>query len=121
MKCSNCNNEVYENLNYCTKCGNKINNEQEKKIPRCFDVFAKLGFGIGLASLISCIFFGFGIFFAEHGIVFSALGKKSIKRKKMANVGLTISIISLILNVVIFTISCLYFLYLLLIIYAFTR
>lgn len=102
MKCSVCNIEFNDDSKYCCYCGNEL--EKEKKAPKCFDVFALIGFIMGLVSLIMVFCFGFGIFFADHAIVFSALGKKAYKYRKMANAGLTISIISFILNLIVFAI-----------------
>lgn len=102
MKCSNCNVEFVEDDKYCSYCGKEL--VEEKNVPKCFNIFAKLGFILGLVSLGLISFYGLGIFFADHAIVFSALGKKSKNHRKMAKAGLTISIISLILNVIIFSI-----------------
>lgn len=100
MKCSNCNIEFDDDLKYCCHCGREL--KQEITVAKCFDVFAKLGFSLGIVSLCLFLCFGIGILFADHAIVFSALGKKSIENRKRANAGLIISIISFVINLIIF-------------------
>lgn len=118
MKCNSCG---YENntddleVKYCCNCGKELNSDvidldtTEKPVPKCFDVFAKIGFYVGLFSLIGCIFFGMGFAFSEIGIVFSALGKRSKINKKYADRGLVLSILALILGVIIYVICCVLF------------
>lgn len=113
MKCPFCNEEVHDNINYCIYCGNKVINIKEKHVPKCFDIFAILGFWIGIVTLSLSLFFGVGLFFADKGIVFSALGKKSIKHNKKANAGLVTSIISIVVNYILFSLSCIFFVLLL--------
>lgn len=108
MNCPFCNEEISATSKYCINCGKEIIKE-EKHVPKCFDVFATLGFWIGIVSLILGLFFGYGLFFVEHGIVFSALGKRSIKNKRKANFGLIISIISLIFNIIMVIVSWIIF------------
>lgn len=113
MKCQYCGFENEEGAKYCAGCGEKIIEaeyvepviEQESPhVPKCFDVFAKLGFGLGLGGLIGCIFFGLGYIACVPGIVFSALGKKSIEFHSKANVGLILSIIGTIVGFLIYVI-----------------
>ena len=99
MKCSLCNIEFDNDLKYCCHCGREL--KQEITVAKCFDVFAVIGFIMGLVSLVLAAFFGIGIYLVVPGIVFSTLGKKSINDRKKAKAGLIISIISAVINFIV--------------------
>ena len=111
MKCNVCGKENIDEAKYCSGCGNELVAEvtgevveepQTPHVPKCFDVFAKLGFGLGLGGLIGCLLIGLGYIAAIPGIVFSALGKRSIEYHGKARAGLVLSIIGTILGLVIY-------------------
>jgi hypothetical protein len=111
MKCNLCGRENIEEAKYCAGCGNELVEEvvaeafeesQKPHVPKCFDVFAKLGFGLGLGGLIGCLFIGLGYIVAIPGIVFSALGKKSINYHAKAKTGLVLSILGTVLGIIIY-------------------
>ena len=66
-----------------------------------FDVFGLIGFISGIAALIISVF-GFGIFVFWIGIVFSCIGRKSIRNKKFADYGLLFSIFSFVIAILLF-------------------
>ena len=66
-----------------------------------YDVFGWIGFISGIVTLVLAVF-GFGIFVFWIGIVFSCIGKKSIKNKKLADYGLLFSIFSLVIALLLF-------------------
>ena len=66
-----------------------------------FDVFGWIGFISGLAVLLIS-FFGFGFFVFWIGIVFSCIGKKSLKNKKLADYGLLFSIFAFVVAIALF-------------------
>ena len=105
MKCIHCGNEFKVNGNFCPYCGKEIkaevvqNNEQKPHIKKCFYVFAKVGYGLGLGAFIASFipFFNFfAIFVGIAGIVFSALGNRTNPTKS----GLKFSIAAVIISIV---------------------
>lgn len=111
MKCNVCGLENAEEAKFCAGCGAKlleevtpevVKQQEEPHVPKCFDIFAKLGFGLGLGGLIGCIFIGLGYIVAAPGIVFSILGKRSIKCRDKANKGLVLSIIGTVVGFIIY-------------------
>ena len=111
MKCNVCGLENVEEAKFCAGCGAKlleevtpevVKQQEEPHVPKCFDIFAKLGFGLGLGGLIGCIFIGLGYIVAAPGIVFSILGKRSIKFRDKANKGLVLSIIGTVVGFIIY-------------------
>ncbi len=128
MNCNNCRGEVDVNATYCPHCGTKIQNndvnygELTSSVPKAsgskkvWDIFALVGFGIGIGSLGGFalgLLLGFGNPFSGfsinilgctagvYGIVFSALGKKSIVNRSKARLGLVMSIIGTIIGFII--------------------
>jgi hypothetical protein len=123
MKCNVCGKENIDEAKFCAGCGNELAETVEAEViedgnaeiaqepetphvPKCFDVFAKLGFGLGLGGLIGCIFLGFGFVAAMPGIVFSALGKKSIKYHNKAKKGLVLSILGTVIGIIVYFAFC---------------
>lgn len=66
-----------------------------------YDAFGLVGFISGIAALVISVF-GFGIFVFWIGIVFSCIGRKSIKNRKFADYGLLFSIFSLVIAILLF-------------------
>lgn len=123
MKCNVCGKENIDEAKFCTGCGNELvetveaevieddatvtaKEPETPRVPKCFDVFAKLGFGLGLGGLLGCILFGIGYVVAIPGIVFSALGKKSITYHEKAKKGLVLSILGTVLGLIIYFVVC---------------
>ena len=123
MKCNVCGKENIDEAKFCAGCGNELvetveaeiiedgvvettNEPETPHVPKCFDVFAKLGFGLGLGGLIGCILFGIGYVVAIPGIVFSALGKRSIKYHNKATKGLVLSILGTVIGLTIYFVVC---------------
>lgn len=126
MFCRKCGKELRENAVFCDQCGEKVEvveeaivveNEvidvttqpvEEQQVERGpWKAFAKVGHILGIVSLATmwipflvCCATGF------YGIVFSALGKKSVENKQIASKGLKMniaaSIVSFVLTVVIY-------------------
>ncbi len=110
MYCKECGKLLNENENFCTNCGEPISNNikvetKEHHVPKCFDIFAMVGYGLGLGSIIGFMTGPFATVVAIYGIVFSALGKRSIKKHDKASTGLTLSIVATILSFI-FYVSC---------------
>ncbi len=123
MKCNVCGKENIDEAKFCAGCGNElvetveaeviedvtveaVEEPQIPHVPKCFDVFAKLGFGLGLGGLIGCLLFGFGYVVAMPGIVFSALGKRSIKYHNKARKGLVLSVLGTVIGLIIYFVVC---------------
>lgn len=110
MKCLNCGYEVEKEDNFCPVCGTPISKPVEAeydtepdalpKQAKCWSIFAKIGFGFGLAGLICCWIYTIGIELATAGIVFSALGRKSYEYHSKAKTGLILGIIGTALSFV---------------------
>ena len=118
MFCQNCGERLVDGVKYCPNCGAQINKEVVTEVvstpsapreARCWSVFAKVGFGLGLGGLIGCILFGLGFVVSIHGIVFSALGKRSSTMHNKARTGLILSIIGTAVGVFIYYL-CIYLL-----------
>ena len=138
MYCENCGRKYPKGTVYCEYCGAKLkedvfedegvnpqnNAAQENsdtgvqanptyqcypKQPKCWTIFAKLGFAFGLVSLIGSFIPFIGIAFVDlsiPGIVFSALGKKVYDPNvhSKASTGLVLSIIATITTILMFII-----------------
>lgn len=104
MKCLKCGYEVEGNARFCPVCGAEIYNPIETecntlpKQAKCWSVFAKLGFGFGLAGLICSWIYTLGIVIAVHGIIFSALGLRSYEFGSKAKTGLILGIVGTVLG-----------------------
>ena len=127
MFCRKCGKELREDAVFCDQCGEKVeiteeaivvDNEvvdvieqpEEETVERGpWKAFAKVGHILGIVSLATmwipvfvCCSIGF------YGIVFSALGKKSVENKPIADKALKMniaaSIVSFVLTVVIYSI-----------------
>ena len=114
--CSNCGRELQAEEKFCPSCGTSVETEnvvdevnvEEVKtpsVPKCFTIFAKLGYIFGLVSFIISFIPFVNILACELGpvgIVFSILGKKDpfmiLKSKK----GLKLSIWGTVLGIVLY-------------------
>lgn len=110
MYCSKCGNKLEEGQLFCPLCGTKyidatqeVNNEtlevtdNAEKPSKVRTVFAAVGCGVGIWSLVFCWIFYLSIFTAIPALVFSILGFKSERHRGLAIAGLTCSIIALVL------------------------
>lgn len=126
MYCRKCGNELRENAVFCDSCGAKVevveetvvkepevveevatvvedtpvvNKTQEPRGP--WKAFATVGHILGIVSL-SFVWFPYFVCcsIGVYGIVFSALGKKSIKNNQKAQKGLVMSIVATTVNFV---------------------
>lgn len=108
MKCSICGNEVTNDVVFCPICGSKIEKDiieevstaEKPRNAKVWDVFAKLGWGLGLAGLICSWIYTLGLSLAVPALVFSILGKKSFKFANKARGGMIMSIIAIAVNFV---------------------
>ena len=106
MYCRYCGAEVNEEKGYCSSCGARLKEEaetvatvtgetSEKKQLKCWHVFANVGFGLGLGSLIGFWLYSISIFTAIAGLVFSILGSRSEINAGKAKKGIILSGIAL--------------------------
>ena len=117
MYCKNCGAEISENSAFCPNCGAKVAVEQQptnyeynpyqqysepkRSGAKVWDVFAIIGFVVGIVSIASC-WNPFGFSYSIYGIVLSALGKKStsINHFGKAKTGLVLSIIATAISII---------------------
>lgn len=106
--CSKCGNEYNEGQNFCTVCGNRLDEEvfePDKKLPLCYKIFGYVGFGLGIFTFIMAFIpiANYVTFISGPiGIVMSCLGKKEKQVYNKARKGFIFSLIGLILGVVLF-------------------
>lgn len=113
MHCESCGTTISGLESNCPNCGCELT-PVEYKIPKktARDGFANVGFGFGLAGIITSGAF-IGLIFSIIGVVFSALGFKSQRFKGKAIAGFVLSIIA-ILTVIIMVVA----IYLIVVVYA---
>lgn len=134
MYCKNCGSKIDNNSKFCIFCGEKLdysndnanvvkseaeNNNIRSNNNNCdnnhvikkkgpWNGFAKAGFTLGIVSLaiswIPIYGFIFALSLGIPGIVLSTLGKKSAIYASKASVGLTLSIISIPVSIILFVI-----------------
>ena len=95
MYCRNCGKELNENAMFCDQCGAKVSvdeNEvveltkqmeeviEEPKGP--WKVFAIVGYVLGIVNLVLVLLPFYSLIMSVYGIVLSALGKKSIVKRR---------------------------------------
>lgn len=117
--CFNCGKELEDDVKVCPVCGAKIAEEakaevvevveaeQKPHVKKCFTVFGKIGYILGIVSM--CIwwipFFGIvGVETGAAGIVFSCLGKKDPELAAKTKKGLVLSIVATVLSFVFYII-----------------
>ena len=106
MQCDYCGARVDATATRCPDCGELIKKDEveikKEKHQKVWDVFAKLGFILGIISfaLSFLSFLGYAVSLGVVPIVFSALGFKSLKNKDKAKRGLGFSIASLAITFV---------------------
>ena len=115
MYCKYCGKDNPDDAIYCAHCGKKLEttvidaqivddfgkNEVQSE-PRCWAVFAKVGKIVGIVAIATFwIPYGLTFAFAIHGIVASALGKKSsdFEATQNANTGLVLNIVASVLSI----------------------
>ena len=122
MYCPKCGMEVPDNSEYCPTCGykviedyaedNKVSEEDPfEKVEENKDyvsagndkvankVFAFIGFGTGIYSLIFC-WVPFMFFSAIIGMVFGKLGSRDNTKKQYGKSGFVMSLIALIIGII---------------------
>jgi len=118
--CSNCGKELLAEEKFCSNCGTSVDevvvdevvveevsveNVQENKVPKCFTIFAKLGYIFGLVSFILAFipFLGaISIELGPVGIVFSILGKKDKTMTAKCKKGLVFSILGTVIGLILY-------------------
>lgn len=124
MFCKKCGAEISNDSKFCQSCGASIEIVEEvkeetaptfsevgaeaPKQAKCWGIFAKVGYGLGLAGLICCCipfvcFLGFEL--VVPGLVFSILGKRSIEFGDKGKKGIIFSAVGLGIGFVLVIIS----------------
>ena len=108
MYCIYCGKELENDSKFCGYCGKSVNeNQAPVKTNVKEKVFAFIGFGLGICSLIFSLipFLCFSsAFISIPGLIFSNLGMKSNK-KSFANKGKVFSILGIIFGVIMSIVS----------------
>ena len=114
MYCKNCGKENSNDAKFCSYCGHELEHDEIKveivddygstnkgEEAKCWAIFAQVGKILGIISLACCWIPGLGSATGIHGIVFSALGRRSEKEiaKVDSILGLKLSIIGTALSV----------------------
>ena len=95
--CPNCGEKINNDARFCGKCGRNLTKEESANIPpinKKKDIYALVGFILGLASTIAWIIPIFGYPVTIVGIVFSAKSRGS-EKTAFTYIGLYFSIIFL--------------------------
>lgn len=97
--CTKCGAQNEDGLAFCSSCGASLNGEVagEKKP---FDVLALLGMIFGIASLVFCWTYGFGVLCGIAGLIMSSMSRKKGPKNGMSTAGLICSIIGIILGAI---------------------
>lgn len=111
-KCNYCDCINDDDAIYCKNCGRDISAIDELNIEfigsndkssKAYITFAIIGYVLGFVNL-SLFWFPLGFFFMVPGIVFSVLGRNSNRAPKAA-LGLKMTILAMIINVIITLVS----------------
>ena len=129
MYCTKCGKQIQEGQCYCPNCGTPVLVTDED-FPRANDdvaectpqpqrkgpwnSFARAGHILGLISIITCWIPIIGFFACATGtvgIVMASLGKRSTEDAflRKASIGLTLSIVGMIIGIVVYTLFLIYF------------
>ena len=89
MYCKKCGRENSSDAKFCQYCGAELEDEIKVEIvdgfekkseeAKCWSIFAQVGKILGIVSLATCWIPGLGMTAGIHGIVASALGRRSEK------------------------------------------
>ena len=113
MFCQHCGAEATEGQVFCASCGARLDEEvvvttaTANHVPtqsKCWTVFANIGFGLGLGSLILFWVYTLSVCTAPIGLVFSILGTKSNTSGGRAKSGIVLSTIALALSIIVWII-----------------
>lgn len=124
--CPKCGNEVKEDEKFCSICGEKLKEEINDvevnylqnteeintTVPKCFTIFGKIGFILGIVTIAICLIPGLNVLALEAGpagIVFSCLGKKDTSLASKTKVGLILSIVGTVVGFIMYIIYMLMF------------
>ena len=117
MYCQKCGKDNPDDALYCSYCGAKLEkvevvdaevvddfgSSKPQEEAKCWKVFAKAGRIVGIVAIATCwIPYCFTLYFSIHGIVASALGKKSVDpvAQQESTSGLTLNILGSALSIV---------------------
>lgn len=113
MFCQYCGAEISGEEKFCQSCGARIDGVEtvtsepvtpqyagEKKEPMVWTVFARIGFGFSIATLVFCWLVSVSSWSGPIGLVFSILGGKSSRAKGLSKAGITISIIGMVISLI---------------------
>lgn len=117
--CQNCGNEVRDDEKFCPACGASLNENEtnieiqnENSVPKCFTIFGKIGYILGIITISICLIPALNILTFEVGpvgIVFSCLGKKDSTLASKTKIGLILSIIGTVLVFIMYIINAVVF------------
>lgn len=112
--CQNCGNEVREDEKFCPACGASLNENEanieiqnENSVPKCFTIFGKIGYILGIVTIAICLIPGLNVLTLEAGpvgIVFSCLGKKDTSLASKTKVGFILSLVGTIVGFIMYII-----------------
>lgn len=99
--CTKCGAQNEDGLAFCSSCGASLNSENvaggEKKP---LNTQALLGMIFGIAALVFCWSYGFGVLCGIAGLILSLMARKKEPKNGMATAGLICSIIGIALGVI---------------------
>lgn len=116
MFCPKCGKENPNDALFCLNCGERLEKvevvdaevvddipaDKPQEEAKCWKMFAKAGRIVGIVAIATCwIPYCFTLSFSIHGIVASALGKKSVDKTadQEATTGLTLNILASVLSI----------------------
>lgn len=112
--CQNCGNEVREDEKFCPACGASLNENEvnieiqnENSVPKCFTIFGKIGYILGIVTIAICLIPWLNVLSFEAGpvgIVFSCLGKKDTSLASKTKVGFILSLVGTIVGFIMYII-----------------
>lgn len=121
LYCKQWGSKLTENEKYCFACGALLNENEanteiqnDNHIPKCFTIFGKIGFILGIVTIAVCLIPGLNVVSVEVGpigIVFSCLGKKDPTLKNKTKAGFILSIVGLAVGLIINVILYMFLIY----------